>query len=627
MLVRELIQAYLATNPARRGREDHRHAAWWSDHMGREPVSTLTAGTIVRHLDRLASYGRSPSTVAFYLRFLRQVCAWGALLSYLPADPCASMALPKERTPPMRVLTEEEEGRLCAALGPPYGLWVKFAIETGLKQSEQFTLRWRDVDCERSRILLPATAGMITALDVSPRALEILQQLRHLHPPSLWVFPDLINPFRAVNIHNFYTGRWVTAVRKAGIPWVAWKDLRHTCGVRLTKRGLPVSDIVRVLRQREAKQAYVYRAWLAGRIGQPKQPPRVRQPVFSDEAGTDELRATILRDLNNHPLTFAEGARLYAIHHLRNRPSRRSFEQAYKQFFKPWADRPLTALTRKEVRAWHVGLAHIPGHANKALTLLRSLYNWALDLELIEGANPTLRIRRFAMPPRDRFLTLEELHRVMTGLPHLPPKPRAYLLMLLFTGARRGEACHIRWADIDEQTRLWKKPKTKNGTSQFIPLPSQVMSALETLPRRSEWVFPGQGGRAWSGGTAEKEWGTIRRRWGLDDVTLHDLRRTCASYLAMHGENLPTIQNVLNHRSLNPTSIYARLNTKAVDRALQAQADRFSSLQQTHVMPIEDAAASPGPRLIELNGLQPTPPESEDIEALTLVGSAAEWPG
>ena len=61
----------------------------------------------------------------------------------------------------------------------------------------------------------------------------------------------------------------------------------------------------------------------------------------------------------------------------------------------------------------------------------------------------------------------------------------------------------------------------------------------------------------------------------MDVVKLHDIRLTCASYLAIQGENLPVIQSVLNHRSLAPTSIYARLNTKATDRALQAQADRF----------------------------------------------------
>ena len=61
----------------------------------------------------------------------------------------------------------------------------------------------------------------------------------------------------------------------------------------------------------------------------------------------------------------------------------------------------------------------------------------------------------------------------------------------------------------------------------------------------------------------------------MEDVRLHDFRRTCASYWAIGGENLPVIQSVLNHRGLAPTSIYAWLNTKATDRALQPQADRF----------------------------------------------------
>lgn len=181
----------------------------------------------------------------------------------------------------------------------------------------------------------------------------------------------------------------------------------------------------------------------------------------------------------------------------------------------------------------------------------------------------------------------------------MPQKRRA------FAGARRSEARLLKWTEIDETTRLWKKPRTKNGASQYVPLPKQAMEALRGLPRTSEYVFPGQHGHPWSVGSVEKTWGLTRRRLGLDDVRLHDLRRTCASYLAMSGENLSHIQNVLNHRSLTPTSIYARLNTKAVDRTLQAQADRFSSLQETQVMPLEEAAVSSGPRLIEMNGAQP----------------------
>jgi integrase len=141
-----------------------------------------------------------------------------------------------------------------------------------------------------------------------------------------------------------------------------------------------------------------------------------------------------------------------------------------------------------------------------------------------------------------------------------------------------GEALQMRWADVDATSRLWRKPKTKNGTSHLVPLPLQVMRTIGSLPKTSDWVFTGQHGKPWSEASALKIWGLVRSRWNLDDVRLHDLRRTCASYLAMSGENLPTIQSVLNHKSLAPTSIYARLNTKATDRALQTQADRLCSL-------------------------------------------------
>jgi integrase len=96
---------------------------------------------------------------------------------------------------------------------------------------------------------------------------------------------------------------------------------------------------------------------------------------------------------------------------------------------------------------------------------------------------------------------------MMEGLQHLSAKNRAYLMILLFTGARRSEARLMRWADVDERTRLWKKPHTKNGFSHMVPLPVQVMEALRRLPRKSEWIFPGQQGKPWSEGTSKRPGG------------------------------------------------------------------------------------------------------------------------
>lgn len=575
-----LIDTYRSESGEPSRREDTRHARWWKERLGDEPVTALTGERIASELDHLASYGRSPSTVAFYLRFLRHVTAWGAICAYLPSDPCAGMALPKERTPEPRVLTEEEERKLCSALGHPYALWVRFAIATGLKQSEQASLRWRDVDLHKGTLLVQhATTGGLALLSLCAETITILQRLRHCQPPSMWVFPDSANPFRPVNFHAFYVGRFVPAVQRAGIPRTDWKALRHTCGVRLAQQGHTVHDIAHFLRHRELKQAYLYRAW---RPDQPipRRGVRLAAPQVFPEGSTEQLQRTLLRDTSMEPVKVGEACELYAVHHLKRRPSREQFDRIYRQHLAWWKDRPLSSLTRREIRAWYAGLSHIPSHANKALTFLRSVFNWALDLELITTGNPSIRIKRYAETSRERFLSVEEAQRFMTQVPDLPAKPRAYLLLLLLTGARKSEARQMRWQDIEEQNRLWRKPRTKNGASHVIPLPAQVYEALQGLPRTSAWVFPGTKGRPWSNGSVDKYWQAIRRRWNMGDVTLHDLRRTCASYLAISGENLPTIQNVLNHRSLNPTSIYARLNTKAVDRALQGQADRLCNLAQ-----------------------------------------------
>jgi hypothetical protein len=65
-------------------------------------------------------------------------------------------------------------------------------------------------------------------------------------------------------------------------------------------------------------------------------------------------------------------------------------------------------------------------------------------------------------------------------------------------------------------------------------------------------------------------------------------------FLSFFGDESPTIQNDLNYDSLPHTAIYARLNTKAVDRALQTQADRLCSLVSgVEVLPALEHVAYP----------------------------------
>jgi hypothetical protein len=104
-------------------------------------------------------------------------------------------------------------------------------------------------------------------------------------------------------------------------------------------------------------------------------------------------------------------------------------------------------------------------------------------------------------------------------------------------------------------------------------------------------------------------WGRIRERAGLNDLNIHDLRRSCASWLAIRGENLAVIARVLNHTSLANTAIYARLNLAPVQSALFKHADAVLAMGGQPTQPVQ-----PGPSAS--NGLTTPLPDEE-----------MDWPG
>jgi integrase len=87
----------------------------------------------------------------------------------------------------------------------------------------------------------------------------------------------------------------------------------------------------------------------------------------------------------------------------------------------------------------------------------------------------------------------------------------------------------------------------------------------------TQYVFPATGK---TGHLVEVKgpWRRLCRKAGLSDVTIHDLRRTLGSRMAIAGVNLPTIGRVLGHLNLNATRIYARLDIEAARRALETNA-------------------------------------------------------
>lgn len=314
-------------------------------------------------------------------------------------------------------------------------------------------------------------------------------------------------------------------------------------------------------------------------------------------------------------MTIGELIVLYEQNHVVNLKSRRNISHRLARYIAPWASIALGDLTRMQVIAWHQEIGHVYGFtgANHALQQLHSLYMKAEEWELYDGKNPAHRIKKFPRHSRARFIQAHEMPVVLQSLSKERPQVETFFLCLLLTGCRVGELRAAKWTDFDLEQGLWHKPTTKNGTSHTVPLAEVLIQRLHQLPRPTVWVFPSRpngknGGQAgqWSRTAVRYLWERLRRRMGLPDVRIHDLRRTCASMLAINGSNLPVIQQVLNHRSLSSTQVYARLSVAPVRLALDDLAERMLGLGPV-VMP----RASTTPQLPQTPGWSPSRDERE----------------
>jgi integrase len=121
-----------------------------------------------------------------------------------------------------------------------------------------------------------------------------------------------------------------------------------------------------------------------------------------------------------------------------------------------------------------------------------------------------------------------------------------------------------------------------------------VPEALTILEQRKAeasgpWVFPGPGV---TGHLVEpkKAWKRILTRAGIEDLRLHDLRRSLGSWQAATGANLSIIGKTLDHKNVSTTAIYARLNLDPVrasmEQATQAMFDAAGILPKADVVDI-----------------------------------------
>jgi integrase len=249
-----------------------------------------------------------------------------------------------------------------------------------------------------------------------------------------------------------------------------------------------------------------------------------------------------------------------------------------------------------EVTAEHIiellgrmrGDGYAAGTSNRVVMILRYMYNLAAKWK-VPGVerNPTSGIEMGQESQLSRFLTREEAQQLVAAIAADENRIAANaILLLMLTGARRNEVTHAKWEHVLWNERKLYVPLSKSGKPRWIALCSSAMSLLRAVERveGNEYIFP-------SPLTARPSpslwfpWRRIRARAGLEDVRLHDLRHSFASFLVNEGVSLYVVQALLGHANARTTQRYAHLAsdtlsdaTEIVDGIVQAQRGMVASL-------------------------------------------------
>jgi integrase len=213
-----------------------------------------------------------------------------------------------------------------------------------------------------------------------------------------------------------------------------------------------------------------------------------------------------------------------------------------------------------------------PVSVNIDLRTIKAIFGLAVRWQILEK-NPFKYVRFVSIPQqRPIYLNREEMNMLLAAIPKQWFKN--VVLFAVNTGLRRSEIANLKWDQVDFTHKLIDIKNTDNfytktGRERIVPLNIVAFEILESLPRRSEYVFVG-----------EKGW-KLDLMWishlfkraviasGLNTkLHFHSLRHTFATWLVQNGVGIYEVQKLMGHTSITVTQVYSHLSGRELHNAV-----------------------------------------------------------
>ena len=237
---------------------------------------------------------------------------------------------------------------------------------------------------------------------------------------------------------------------------------------------------------------------------------------------------------------------------------------------------------------WSRGIS--PKTYNSVLDILRCVFRL-----MNKDRNPFDGFKKKVCHMEERVaFTVEQLQKIWDTLTsptyHMLHKEEMIVLykLALYTGARCGDLCLLRWSSVDMQNRVIRFMPHKTAHSSHktveIPIGTVLYEALSSLDQNTDYVLPNVAYRYQhnSGGISRdtkklllaaglkpNDAGTTRRVLAVSRMGFHAFRHTAASLMICNGVNPLVVRDLLGHTSVDMTAHYTHINIETKREAIQ----------------------------------------------------------
>lgn len=264
----------------------------------------------------------------------------------------------------------------------------------------------------------------------------------------------------------------------------------------------------------------------------------------------------------------------------------------------------ISEVDTSDIASFHHSLREMPTEANRCLEVLSKMFNLAELWKLRpDSSNPCKHIRKYKTKKIERYLSRDEVLRLGAVLDEMKRYPDENIAaiyciqLLMLTGCRSSEIRTLKWEHVDRDAHVLRLPDSKTG-AKVVYVGAPVFRLFDEIlrhparPKENPYVIWGLlEGKCLA--DIQGPWQRYRKAANLEDVRIHDLRHSFASFAVSKGKTLPMIGELLGHTNVVTTARYAHLMSAPMNEAANDISGELSALLQIGTSVEPDAPALP----------------------------------